>query len=186
MRYLRTLFILFTAMLVMGAAEPLRSPGFAPDPTAKTLSELRAAERRKIPLDVYLKTSNHYQAGDSVEVTVTVTNLFRKPLLMNSRMLVNHPLLQGELHFDIKDESGNPVNLETPVTPLTVKDEDLVILDKGESIQRTVDLADLFGMSRKGSYVIQACYHNEMDGMTEGERTWKGRVWSEPVHIELQ
>ena len=75
--------------------DPWLSTGRQADPTAKTLSEIRASEKRRIPLEVLLKASENYSVGDAVNVTIIVTNLFDTPLLMNSRMLVNHPLLQG-------------------------------------------------------------------------------------------
>ena len=144
---------LFCALPVLAASEsvdPWISTGRQPDPTAKTLSDLRAAEKRRIPIDVQLKSSDSYPAGGSVDVTVIITNLFDKPLVMNSRMLVNHPLLQGELSFRIVDSHGKKVEIQRLITPLSVRDRDFVTLSRGESMQRSVDLADLFGMTRKG------------------------------------
>lgn len=166
-------------------ADPMISTGRAADPGAKTLAELRAAERRRIPLEVYLKASPRSRAGDSVEVTIIVTNLFPNALLFNSRMLVNHPRLQGEIAFKILDAAGNPLEIQTLVTPLTIRQDDFVMLSRGESVQRTVDLADIFGMRQRGSYKVQAYYHNDVDYVAEGTRAWKGRVWSEAIDIEL-
>jgi hypothetical protein len=165
--------------------EGVLSAGRTPDPTAKTLSELRAAERRRIPLEVLLKTASRHDGGGPVEVTIIITNLFDAPLLMNSRMLVNHPRLQGELSFRITDPSGNRVEIQRLITPLSVRDEDFVTLTRGESMQRTVDLADLFGMTQKGVYKVQVCYHNEIDYRGQFLRAWKGTVWSEPVEIQI-
>src|SRR5882672_6563356 len=90
----------------VSGVDPMLSTGRAPDPTAKTVAEIRASEQRRIPLEVYITASENYTAGDPVEVTVIVTNLFDKPLLMNTRMLVNHPRLEGELSFRITGPSG--------------------------------------------------------------------------------
>lgn len=166
-------------------ADPMLSSGRAPEPSAKTLSEIRAAERRRIPLEVYLKASGQEHAGDPVEVTVIITNLFPATLLLNSRMLVNHPKLQGEIAFRILNAAGQPLEIQTLVTPLTIREDDFVMLSRGESIQRTVDLKDIYGMRRKGAYKVQAYYHNDVDFVAEGRRAWKGRVWSEPIDIEL-
>jgi hypothetical protein len=181
---------LFCGLIIASAfglaqMEPVLSTGRAPDPTAKTLSEIRAAEKRRIPLEVLLKTGSRYAAGGPIEVTIIITNLFDAPLLMNSRMLVNHPRLQGELSFRIVDYSGHKVEIQSLITPLTVRDEDFVMLERGQSMQRTVDLADLYGMTQKGVYTIQACYHNEIDYRSPSQSAWKGIVWSEPVEIEL-
>ena len=131
-----------------------------------------------------IQASDSYVASGPVNVTVIITNLFDKPLVMNSRMLDNHPLLQGELSFRIEDSGGKKVEIQRLITPLSVRDQDFVTLNRGESMQRSVDLADLFGMSRKGTYKIQVSYHNEVDHVGT-RRAWKGLVWSEPVEIRL-
>ncbi len=165
--------------------EAVLSSGRQADPTAKTLSDIRAAEQRRIPLEVLLKTSNHYDAAGPVEVTIIITNLFDAPLVMNSRMLVNHPLLQGELSFRIIGPDGKKIDIQRLITPLSIRDHDFVTLARGQSMQRDVDLADLFGISRKGLYKVRVCYHNDVD-YVGNRHAWKGVVWSEPVDITLQ
>ena len=165
--------------------DPMLSAGRAPDPAAKAVSEIQAAERRRIPLEVFVKASEHYLAGGPIALTVIVTNLFDRPLLMNSRMLVNHPRLEGEMSFRITDPSGKKVEIRRLVTPLSLRDRDFVTLARGESMQRSVDLADLFDINLKGTYHVQAFYHNEIDYTLEDQKAWKGLVWSEPVEIRL-
>jgi hypothetical protein len=189
MAWRRVLVILFLCIPQVcqsqSGIDPLLSTGRAPDPTAKTVAEIHAAEQRRIPLEVYIKASENYTAGDPVALTVIVTNLFDKPLLMNSRMLVNHPRLEGELSFLITGPSGRREEIKRFVTPLSLRDRDFVTLTRGESMQRTVDLVDLFGISLKGSYRVQVCYHNEIDYTVQGHKAWKGLVWSEPVALQL-
>jgi len=161
------------------------STGRSPDSTAKTVSEIRAAERRRIPLEVYIKASENYTIGSPVEVTVIVTNLFDNPLLMNSRLLVNHPRLEGELSFRILGPASQKEEIKRFVTPLSLRDRDFVTLTRGESMQRTIDLADLFGIGLKGSYRIQVSYHNEIDYTIQDRKAWKGLVWSDPIELKL-
>jgi hypothetical protein len=166
-------------------ADPWLSSGRQPDPTAKTLSDIRAAERRRIPLEVFLKAANHYRTTGPVEVTVIVTNLFDAPLLMNSRMLVNHPLLKGEVSFRIIGPDGKKIEIQRLITPLSLRDDDFEVLTRGQSMQRSIDLGDLFGLKQKGIYKVQVSYHNEVDHIAGSQRAWKGIVWSEPVDIQL-
>jgi hypothetical protein len=165
--------------------EPYLSAGRSADPTAITLSDLRAAEKRLIPLDIQLKASSRYSSGRPVGITVILTNLFEAPLVMNGRMLVNHPLLQGEVSFRIIGPGGAKIEIRRLITPLSLRDDDFVVLNRGQSIQRSVDLADLFGVSQKGVYQVQVSYHNEIDHLLGPRRAWKGIVWSEPVEIRL-
>lgn len=167
-------------------ADPWLSAGRKADPTAKTLSEIRQAEKRQIPLEVLLKASDGYPVGGAVDVTVIVTNLFDPPLLMNRRMLVNHPRLQGEIAFRIVGPGGQKHEIKRLITPLALRDEGFVMLPRGQSIQRTVDLEDLYGLTAKGIYKVQVSYHNEVDYPAFGLRAWKGIVWSEPVEIRLE
>src|SRR5262249_36889671 len=149
------------------------------------VQEIKDAERRRIPLEIYIKAGEHYTVGGPVEVTVIVTNLFDKPLLMNSRMLVNHPRLEGEMSFRITDASGHRMEIKRLVTPLSLREQDFVTLTRGESMQRTVDLADLFALAARGSYSVQVAYHNEADYTVGDRKAWKGFVWSEAVQIRL-
>ncbi len=189
MDWRRVCLIVFLSIpKVAGSAagiDSMLSTGRAADPTAKTVAEIHAEERRRIPLEVYIKASETYTAGGPVEVTVIVTNLFDKPLLMNSRMLVNHPRLEGELSFHITGPSGQREEIKRFVTPLSLRDLDFVTLTRGESMQRTVDLYDLFGIRLKGVYNIQVSYHNEIDYTLRNRKAWKGLVWSEPVEVKL-
>ncbi len=177
--------LLLLAAVTTQAEEPILTASSRMEPAATTLAEMRAAEKRRIPLEVFLKGSPKYKTGDPVEVTIIVTNLFPTPLLMNSRMLVNHIRLEGEISFRITDAQNKPVEIQSLVTPLSVREDDFVVLAKGESLQRTVDLADLYGLSRRGTYKVFATYHNEVDFVASRQRAWKGRVWSEPIEVVL-
>jgi hypothetical protein len=188
MRFPQAVFILLLALSqASGYAveDPLLSTDRQPDSTAKTLADIRAAEKRHIPLEVMLKTSNDYKAGGPVGVTIMITNLFDAPLVINRRMLVNHPLLQGEVSFRIIDPNGKKVNIQRLITPLSLRDEDFVTLNRGESMQRDVDLTDLFGITQKGVYTIQVSYHNDIDHVGETQHAWKGIVWSDPIELIL-
>jgi len=132
-----------------------------------------------------LKAANHYRTTGPVEVTVIVTNLFDAPLLMNSRMLVNHPLLKGEVSFRIIGPDGKKIEIQRLITPLSLRDDDFEVLTRGQSMQRSIDLGDLFGLKQKGIYKVQVSYHNEVDHIAGSQRAWKGIVWSEPVDIQL-
>src|SRR5436190_22453780 len=120
-----TLCMLSTA--AWAGAESYLSTGRAPDPTAKSISDIRAAERRRIPLEVALRAATDYSRKQPINVTIMVTNLFDEPLLLNRRMLVNHPRLEGEVSFRVVGPDGKALALQKPVTPLAVHDEDFML-----------------------------------------------------------
>jgi len=59
---------------------------------------------------------------------------------INGRMLVNHRRLPGELSFLITIPR-EACEIQRLVSPIEVREEDFVLLERGMSIQRTVDLA---------------------------------------------
>ena len=115
-----------------------------------------------------------------------VTNLFDRPLLLNRRLLVNHPKLPGELAFRISGQDGSRYQIRRLVTPMKLTDDDFVLLPKGQSIQRTMDLTDLYGLEKKGTYKLQAYYYNNVDHSAGTRRAWKGLAASEPTEITLR
>lgn len=177
---------LLTVPFAYAMDDVMLSQGRAPDSTRKIMTELREAEQRKVPLEVAIKARARYGVNESVPVTITVTNLFDPPLLLNSRMLVNHRLLAGEIAFLITDPAGKRCEFQRLVSPRPVADEDFVLLARGMSIQRTVDLADYFNLSRKGTYKVQALYRNQYDQMMNGTRAWLGIVPSDVTEIEIR
>ncbi len=179
------LFLIMPCSAGSAMADAYMPAGRSTDSTAQALSDLRAAERRRIPLEVLLKAARHYKAGKPVEVAIIITNLFDAPLLMNSRMLVNHPRLKGEVSFHILGPDGEKVEIQRLITPLSIRDTDYITLSRGESMQRGIDLADLYGMKHKGIYKVMVSYHNEVDYIFETNHAWKGMVTSEPVEIQL-
>jgi hypothetical protein len=162
------------------------SHGQMPDSNQKIMAEIREDEKRSMPLEVSIKARSSYALSDSIGVTVTVTNLFDPPLLLNSRLLVNHPRLPGELSFVIIDPNGKRCEFQRLVSPIAVRDEDFVSLGRGMSIQRTVDLADFFAMRKRGVYKVRAYYHNSEDYIVDGAHSWMGTLTSDPTEIELK
>ena len=162
------------------------SQGRTADPTAKVLSEIREAERRRIPIDAAIKARSRYQLSEPLAVTITVTNLFDAPLLVNSRLLVNHRLLPGELSFSVVDPEGKRCEFQRLVSPFSLADDDFLLLARGMSVQRTVDLADFFTMRKKGIYKVQVSYRNSIDQIVNGHHSWMGSASSDVTEIELQ
>jgi hypothetical protein len=162
------------------------SSGRQADSTPKIISEIRAAERRRIPIEVALKASDEYTLPGPVPITILITNLFDKPLLINRRLLVNHPRLQGEVSFRIIGPDGKRSEITRLITPMGIREDDFVVLPRGMSVQRTIDIADLYGLGQKGTYKIIAIYHNDIDQVAQNLTAWKGVVASDPIEITLQ
>jgi hypothetical protein len=185
-RLLLILNLLFSAPLCALEDTAFISRGRQPDSTAKILAEIREAEQRKIPLEAALKVRNHYAAGRPVDITITVTNLFDTPQLLNCRMLVNHKRLPGEISFTVTGPDGKRRDFQRLVSALELRDQDFQLLARGMCIQRSVDLADFFDMHKKGTYKVQVFYRNNIDQIVGGKHAWMGIVSSEVTDVELQ
>jgi hypothetical protein len=183
--FMAVIFLGF-APSAMAVEDVFVSHGRLPDSNQKIMSEIRDDEKRRIPLDVALKARREYAFSDPVAITVTVTNLFDPPLLLNSRLLVNHRLLPGELSFLITDPDGKRCEIQRLVSAMDIRDEDFVSVPRGMSIQRTIDLGDFFQMRKKGTYNVRVIYHNSVDQTADGRRAWVGALASEATDIELK
>lgn len=184
----RLLIVALSAFMgapVLAGTDLYVSRGRSPDPTAKILAEIRESERRRIPIEVAVTTRQAYK-GAGIPVTITITNLFDNPLLLNSRMLVNHRLLPGELSFTVIGPDGRKCEFQRLVAALELTDADFVLLARGMSIQRTIDLADFFKMSRRGTYKVQAFYRNETDHLINGRKAWMGIAYSDLTEFNIR
>jgi hypothetical protein len=161
------------------------SQGRAPDSTSKRLAEIRESERRRQPLEVLLQVQEGYSKRGPMPVTVMITNLFQNPLVVNSRLLVNHPRMPGEMFFRILGPDGHPLQIRRIITPLALRGDDFVVLSQGRTIERTIDLADLYDLHQKGVYRVDVCYHNEVDLPIGHMRAWTGIIASDPVDIRV-
>ncbi len=177
--------VVLSGSLSVASQDPNISNGRSEDTTRQLLAEIRESERRLVPLEVSLKTSSGYGAGDPVSVTVILTNLFDAPVLINRRLLVNHPSLPGEVVFQIFGPDGKKCEIERAITPMSVHADDFVVLPKGQSVQRTVDLADLYPLKKKGVYKVKVSYHNELDQPVGSLRAWKGVISSGAVDVTI-
>jgi hypothetical protein len=138
-------------------------------------------------VSVTVKTSDHYAAGRPVPVTVQITNESKRPVLLNKRLLVNHEISDGELFFVVESEQGNDYRhgFQALVTPRDLDDEDFVAVSPGDSISKTVDLADRYALKEKGFYTLTVTYRNEHEWSKDGLRAWKGSVRSNPARIRV-
>lgn len=179
-------FIFSSVVGAVVVSDPLLSTGRKADPTSKTLAEIRQAERRRIPIEVLLRAEESYTIGEPMMVSVIVTNLFDQPLAMNRRMLVNHPALEGELYFWIVGPNKKLWQIQRRVTPLPIRAEDFSVLKRGMSMERTIDLADFYGLTEPGNYKIYVAYRNDMDQPIGSLMAWKGQAWSVPLIIHIE
>ncbi len=136
--------------------------------------------------EITLRTAEDYFAGGPVEVTVMLENVSFTPLLLNTRFQVNHPNLKGDVYFDIKGPKGTKIQFQRLVTPRDTNDDQFQLVPRGRSIERTIDLADFYGLTEKGEYEVRVIYRNMEHRILEGNAAWMGVVVSDASRIRIQ
>ena len=129
-----------------------------------------------------------YQSGDAIPVMLVLTNLGHENLLVNSRMAPNHPHApdsQRDIVFVITSPSGQKMQLNKFINMRAPKEDDFIILAAGETVERSINLEQIFSFVETGEYSIQAIYQNKADPGTD-ESAWKGEISSEKVTFTVE
>jgi hypothetical protein len=137
------------------------------------------------PITVTLRAARDYGRHDPVDVTVMITNFSRKSVLLNERLLVNHPVREGEIVFSIQGPDGKPYGLQRIISPRPLKVSDFAVLPPNQSVERTIDIGDMYGLRKKGLYKVRVAYRNIFEGPQSAYRAWRGVVWSDPIELKV-
>jgi len=122
-------------------------------------------------------------ADDSLPVKVVVTNASVTPLLLNSRLLVNHRVSRGELYFSIEDADGQSYQLQGFGKPRALGEADFVVVPSGQSIEAAITLGDRYGLKRPGTYRVSVTYRNDQEWVKGDLTAWRGEAHSDTVTV---
>jgi hypothetical protein len=137
-------------------------------------------------LVVLLKSRYRYSGWHPIRVTVMVENQGMEPVLINGRMQFNQYPKPGEVSFIIEGPHGDYMPIRKAIDPGSLADDDIAVLRPGESVEREVDLRDMYGIRHSGPYRIQAIYYNGAYDERDGLTMWRGAIASEPTQITVQ
>ena len=129
-----------------------------------------------------------FQSADAIPVTLVLTNQGHERLLVNRRMAPNHPHApdsQRDIVFVITAPSGQEMQLNKFINVRTPKEDDFLVLEAGETVERTIYLEQILSFVEIGEYSIQAIYQNATDPGT-GESAWKGQISSEKLFFTVE
>lgn len=126
----------------------------------------------------------------SLDCTVALQNRNDRPVWVNGRMAVNHPLSPPhlrEVDFLIHDSSGHVAEFAAKVRIGRPQREDFVELLPGEAVERAFDLALWYALAPGEEYEVHAIYENYFvpEGLKEAS-VWTGRLLSHPLTITLR
>lgn len=139
------------------------------------------------PLGVNIRTASTQLAEAPIKATVEIKNLSGKPLLVNRRLLLNHRISEGELFFDIENQSGSKYDLQALIDPRDLGPDDFVLLPADQALMKTIDLTDRYGIRKRGHYRLIVTYRNQTAWRSEsGIEAWTGTVQSSPIEIEIR
>ena len=116
-------------------------------------------------------------------VTLRLSNVSKKPLVVNARLAVNdvaEPAAFREVTFTVARAGQPPLPFRLDIKIGAATARDARRLPPGAAVTKTVDLAKYFELSGAGSYTVQAEYANAMPGVPSGP------VRSNSLHLTVQ
>lgn len=153
-----------------------------------------SAQEQSLKLTLQLEQQVHHP-GEPVVVTITLVNIGREAVVINSRMSVNLPPLSSplrELAFKIALPSGKSFYPDVVIDPGALYNTHFIELQPGESFEQTVHLQSYgYEFTETGTYTIAANYQNTLDpkdaiiraGAEDNRIAWKGELESNTVQL---
>ena len=121
-----------------------------------------------------------------VPLTITLRNAGPGPAFVNARLLIGAGLGAHEVALTVLGPDAVLRPYASFARPGAVESDDWSVLAAGESVSRTIDLADDFDLDAQGTYAVQATYENREDAPASlggNGPSWKGRVVSPVLRV---
>ncbi|MBI5294235.1 MAG: hypothetical protein HY869_02085 [Chloroflexi bacterium] len=154
------------------------------------------AQEQSLKLTLQLERQVHHP-GEPVVVTITLVNIGREAVVINSRMSVNLPPLsspQRELAFKIALPSGKSYYPDVMIDPGALYNTHFIELQPGAFFEQTVHLQSYdYEFTETGTYTIVANYQNTLDpkdaiiraGAEDNRIAWKGELNSNTAQLTI-
>ncbi len=133
-----------------------------------------------------------YYVGEDIVTTITLKNTGKNPVLVNSRMSVNLPVLSSpirEITFRITMPNGEGYWSDAFIDPRQLRREDFIELKPKESYETTIHLSSYFTLTELGVYKVIANYQNFIDpsfvDLDDTRVAWKGELNSNEVFLTI-
>ena len=131
----------------------------------------------ELPLNLSLSVSpSEGPAGVTATVVARLSNPTDAVQVVNSRMLVNHVGLPGEIWLDVQGPPGYRNSVGYRVNAGETPDEFFVSLMPDAAIEQSWTLNDYESIDSPGEYVITLTYHNEDAYAPDGRPMAVGKV----------
>jgi hypothetical protein len=129
---------------------------------------------------------NHvsYQRETPISLTLCLTNISDRPLLVPNRFLLNYnhsPKPYRDIYFIFEGPTGYKSNIVFLLNAGEIKKENLMILLPGKKIENVINLTKYFSLHLPGKYIITAHYTNFTN--ISGTNVWCGEVISDKFII---
>jgi hypothetical protein len=123
-----------------------------------------------------------------LDLEITLTNIGDSAVIINKRMEIGYKnSISRELYADVED-LDNPQNMAYSPVKINRNDpqaNDYDILQRGESLSRTIDFFHYYHPKKPGKYKITMYYQADETLKNRPVNVWKGIVVARPVTIEI-
>lgn len=144
------------------------------------------AQSQELEFSIRLdKTS--FTKGEAVRCTMTIKNTSKKPLVVNSRLLVNLPNGPHEVSLLISDPDNHLV-IFTSLVRASFQSDEFVNLAPGASASTGYTISNDFDFTKAGAYSIVAYYENKSDPPPSQNMkpAWKGTLVSNKTSFSIR
>jgi hypothetical protein len=124
---------------------------------------------------------------DPVSMTLTLTNRTAWPLVVNRRLLLNHPFAPERAREVFLEIDGPPSYRQAGgfrIRAGAPSPEHFVELAPGESVSKEYELTRYYSLSVPGRYSIRGTYANTSPGPSPDRPAWIGTIVSNSIEIE--
>lgn len=129
--------------------------------------------------------ASSFSKGQPVVARLSLTNPGPQSLLVNGRLLVNHPAPSpNEVTLRILNPAGHRLPFLWKVRAGEPLPRHFVELPAGQSLDRQIDLSECYGIREPGIYRIQAVYTNRTS--PSGQKAWTGQLLSPLAEVTIR
>jgi hypothetical protein len=143
------------------------------------------AEPRKLVLEIALDKKKS-KPTEPLELTLTLKSTGSAPVLVNSRLALNHrdaPDAMREIVLDVNGPDGKPRAFQVKLKIGSASANQVRELKPSESIQSKYGLDKYFDLAAKGDYTVTGFYSSAPLADTQGRPVWTESVTSEELRF---
>lgn len=152
-------------------------PVATPMPQASSQPAAPGVDLPDLPLRLAVRVEPGIaRVGMPLQLQATLSNPTDRAVVVNSRLLINHPQQGGEIWLRVEGPQGYRNARGFRVNPGTTPAQFYVSLQPSQSVEQSWRLHDYHSLQLPGRYTVTLIYHNEAPTTPDGRAMAIGKV----------